>query len=524
MTQDDKAGGLPRRIGRYRLIRLLSKGGMAEIYEARRESNFGVEPKVAIKVIQPERSHDDNFRKLFITEAQIGSTLEHQNLIQIQDFDQAENQFFLVMEYIEGMTLYRVMRLSRKYGVVLPEGIIAEIGRQLCDGLYHAHRTCSADGIPLGLVHRDIKPSNLMISPQGVVKILDFGLSSAVFARERKGAVRGTWGYMAPEQMMGEAVTQRTDLYALAVVLFELATLTPLFPDRDQKVLKGEAMGDEAARRANALGPEFSKLKPILVRALQRDPAARYQNAEDMGRALAELVPELLMAREQIIELQKTILGLVSGGRPYTAPIVFEENVSDAQGAFDDDNETKKAGLWFSLFLIPLLVSIILYGIFREEPKTNGINIHEAIPLPTDVGDRYALPQGEPSAVEPKENLKPPIIPKAPSKSQRNPQAPPLPAEPIPSEPVVTEAQTVQSPIPVTGRMTIAADRPAKVFVGGQFIREAPLVNYEIAPGEYRIILVRSNDIHQRKVFQAVIAEGENMLYHWSFEEDRWLR
>ncbi|MGC6509958.1 MAG: serine/threonine protein kinase [Myxococcota bacterium] len=521
MSAEVTATNLPRKLGRYRLIRLLSKGGMAEIYEARRESNFGVEPKVAIKVIQPSRTHDKAFRDLFITEAQVGSTLEHQNLIQIQDFDQADNQFFLVMEYIEGMTLHRVIRISRHVGVVLPEGIIAEIGRQLCDGLHHAHRTSTPEGVPLGLVHRDIKPANLMISPQGVVKVLDFGLSSATIAPEKKGSVRGTWGYMAPEQMRGDKVTARTDIYALAAVLYELATLTPLFPNRKSSVVITEAERDEGARRANKLGPEYARLKPILVRALQRDPNARYRTAEEMGRALAELVPELLMAREQIIELQNTIMNFVSGGRPYAPPIVFEEN-----DALDDallkDNQKPKAGIWFPLILIPLLVCIVVFGIFQKPQETSSINLQDAEVLSTDLGDRYALPIAEPSEEANTDDLMPPEIPQAPrqrnSSNRQSLPTPPLEVPPV-QTPTAGNVEPVQS-----GLITVAADRPAKIFINGQYVREAPLINYALTEGEHRIILARSSDVTQRKVFHAVIQSGQNRLYHWSFEEERWLR
>ena len=134
--------------------------------------------------------------------------------------------------------------------------------------------------------------------------------------------------------------------YALAAVLYELATLDPSLPKSKSNVVMTEAERDEGARRANKLGPEYARLKPMLVRALQRDPNARYRTAEEMGRALAELVPELLMAREQIIELQNTIMKFVSGGRPYAPPIVFEENDAADDALFVDD-ERQKAGIWF---------------------------------------------------------------------------------------------------------------------------------------------------------------------------------
>ena len=170
MTDPDS---VPDRLGRYRLVRCINSGGMARVYEGRRESLAGVAPKVAIKVILPEHKDDATFQQLFINEARIGSQVQHQNLVQIQDFDRDGDCFFLVMEYVEGPTIRQVISVCRKTGVHIPLGVIAEIGRQVCEGLHCAHTAKSEDGRPLKLVHRDVKPSNLVVNPQGVVKVLD---------------------------------------------------------------------------------------------------------------------------------------------------------------------------------------------------------------------------------------------------------------------------------------------------------------------------------------------------------------
>ena len=205
---------------------------MARVFEGRRESLAGVAPRVAVKVILPQHAHDENFRDLFVNEARIGSLLSHQNVVQIQDFDCEKGVYYLVMEYVEGTTVRRSIDLCRHHGRSVPIAVIAEVGRQVCDGLTYAHSLADADGRALMLVHRDIKPSNLIAGPQGVVKILDFGISKALISREQVGAVRGTWGYMAPEQADGQEVRGAADLFGLAVCLYEMATLGPLFPER----------------------------------------------------------------------------------------------------------------------------------------------------------------------------------------------------------------------------------------------------------------------------------------------------
>ena len=257
-----------------------------------------------------------------MNEARIGSLLSHQNVVQIQDFDCEKGVYYLVMEYVEGTTVRRSIDLCRHHGRSVPISVIAEIGRQVCDGLTYAHSLADADGRALMLVHRDIKPSNLIAGPQGVVKILDFGISKALISHEQAGAVRGTWGYMAPEQADGQEVRGGADLFGLAVCLYEMATLGPLFPEKDPATVRGLMAQDEAARRASKLGGAHSALANILVRALQRDPAARFPSARAMGTALSALGQDPVTAREHLLHFHQTLDMLVSqGSAPSRKPV-----------------------------------------------------------------------------------------------------------------------------------------------------------------------------------------------------------
>lgn len=300
----------PERLGRYRLVRPISAGGMARVFEGRRESLAGVSPRVAIKVILPDFATDTSFQQLFVNEARIGSQLQHQNLVGIQDFDREGDLYYLVMEFVAGITLRRTIGLCRKHGLSIPASIVAEVGRQVCEGLHYLHLAQAEDGTPLHLVHRDMKPSNLMLNAQGLVKVLDFGISKALFSRERKGAVRGTWGYMSPEQATGGEVGPLADVFGLAAVICELCTLAPLFPEKESREIRKLLADDEAARRAAALSGPHGALAPLLIRALQRDPAARFPSAMAFGKALSERVNDPTIARDQLVKFHQTLMDL----------------------------------------------------------------------------------------------------------------------------------------------------------------------------------------------------------------------
>jgi len=289
------------------LVRLISKGGMARVYEARRESLAGVAPRVALKVILPEHASNQDFQRLFVNEARVGSVLQHQNLVQIQDFDRDGDRFFLVMKFVEGPTFRRILSLCKRNAMPIPPPVLAELGRQVCEGLFHAHNARSEEGEHLGLVHRDIKPSNLILNPQGVSKVLDFGVSQALFAAGGKGGIKGTWGYMSPEQSQGSDVTGAADQWGVASVLYEMAAFSPLFPSRDREKIQEWMASDEGARRAAALPGPYRHLSGVLVRALQRDPVDRYPTAMAMARALGERIPDPVSVREQTLGFLSTV-------------------------------------------------------------------------------------------------------------------------------------------------------------------------------------------------------------------------
>jgi len=526
-TPEQLADGTPARLGRYRLVRPISTGGMARVFEGRRESLAGVQPRVAIKVILPDFADNQPFQELFVHEARIGSLLQHQNLVQIQDFDCEEGRYYLVMEYVEGITLRRVVSLCRRHGIPIPLDLIAEIGRQICDGLDHAHSAVSEEGAPLNLVHRDIKPSNLMINPQGVVKLLDFGISKALIRREREGQVRGTWGYMAPEQADGESVGPAADLFGLAAVLYEMASFGPLFAEKDPDEVRPLLVQDEAARRAARLGRDFRGLGSVLVRALQRDPAARFPDAATMGRALSALISDPGMARDQLVRLQGRLTELNrpnAPDRPVAAPSAGPSSeqtvqpsgpglplaVGDAQGpAREPASHVERGGvididlrrIAMPLFVL-LAISILAFTawhLWKEGQDVKWTTPSRATP---DAAQESVVSE--------------PVVPEPVVPAQATLPSLPAPAVPSAPPPAVPAAAS-----PGKGLLTVSSLPRSKVSIDGEFVRFTPLYRSELPGGQHTVTLqTEDGQIHR---FDVEVVPGKLTNRVWSFSQEDWV-
>ena len=292
-------------LGRYQIDDLLARGGMGEVYKARIVGAHGFERPIVIKVIRTELISDERIALMFVDEARIAAGLHHRNIVQIIDFDLFDGGAFIACEHVDGCDLHDLLthlRAPPRYDIAC--AIIAELGT----GLDAAHEQTDDAGAPLHLVHRDVSPSNVLLGVHGEVKIADFGVAKA---RSRSyhtvsGTIKGKAPYMAPEQILGEPLDRRADVFSLGVLLFELTTRTRLFSahantNAMKQILAGE-IADPAERR-----PGYpSELATIVRRALERDPSHRYQTA----RALVDDL-DALAARKRWSSSRQAIGDLV---------------------------------------------------------------------------------------------------------------------------------------------------------------------------------------------------------------------
>ena len=276
--------------GKYQLLELLARGGMAEVFKAKSHGVEGFEKVLVIKRILPELSSNPDFVEMFINEAKIAVTLSHANVVQVFDLGRADDTYFIAMEYVAGSDLATVLRRARKYDKPLPVPLAVYLISEVAKGLDYAHRRRDSDLQPLHIVHRDVSPQNVMVSYEGEVKLTDFGIAKARGSVEEgtaAGVLKGKYAYMAPEQARGREVDARTDLFSLGTVLYEcLAGRSPFLAastyDTLQRVRSGESkplseVSDEV--------PE--ELSAIVSRAMSPDPAERH---EDAGRFYEDLV------------------------------------------------------------------------------------------------------------------------------------------------------------------------------------------------------------------------------------------
>lgn len=280
----------------YKIIRKIAAGGMAEVFLAMHSGIEGFEKPVAIKRVLPSMAADRSFIEMFLREAKLTVSLQHANVVQVLDLGTVSNQYFMVMEFVDGENLRVFLRNSVHRGVTLSLREILFIVQQVGEALAYAHDRKDAQGKPLNIIHRDINPSNVMVSRTGEVKLADFGIAKAADfnAGTEVGVVKGKAGYLSPEQVTGLPADQRSDLFLMGLLLYELLNGgKPLFGGGGSNYF--QTVKDIEKFDPRALKPLAGVPPPIwaiVMRALARDPAARFQRARDFADAIQHFLFE----------------------------------------------------------------------------------------------------------------------------------------------------------------------------------------------------------------------------------------
>lgn len=281
----------PKQFGKFFLLDKLAVGGMAEIYKAKTFGAEGFEKLLAIKRILPHCAADKDFISMLIDEAKLSVLLSHANIVQVYDLGKVGDDFFISMEYISGVNLRDLVYRCRELGKAIPTDIAVYIVSEICKGLDYAHRKTDMEGQPLNLVHRDVSPQNILISYEGEVKIVDFGIAKAAMniSHTMAGILKGKIAYMSPEQALGKSIDHRTDIFSVGILLYECLTGEKLFTGESQfEVLKKIRSTKIDLARLPVSIPK--PLQIILARALAYFPKDRFQGAGDMQIELTKFL------------------------------------------------------------------------------------------------------------------------------------------------------------------------------------------------------------------------------------------
>jgi len=327
-------------LGRYEILQQLATGPVADVLLARAKGLEGFTRHVVVKQIRPELATDERFVKAFLDEARIGASLHHQNIVQVYDIDEDRGAYYFTMEYVHGEDVRKLLLKVRELDTLVPLDQVVTIGAAAAAGLHHAHEQVDADRSPLGLVHRDVSPGNILIGYDGSVKLVDFGLAKPALSaiKTRSGAITTKAPYMSPELCQGKPIDRRSDIFALGIVLYELATARRLFKGENDYLTMASIVEGEVAPPSTHRPDIPRALDEIILRALAKSPEARFQNAVDLRAALEAFAIEtsLRTSSKALADYMVRMFG--ARAEPWQVDAPAQARI-DSEGDFDEGSK-----------------------------------------------------------------------------------------------------------------------------------------------------------------------------------------
>ena len=489
----------PLEFGRYQLTRRLGHGGFATVFLALEASAAGKPREVVIKRLHEHLALDERSREAFLDEARLAIGLSHPNIVSALDFGSIDGRPFLAMEYLLGADLDRLLDCLRTKNQRLRPDLAMQIASDVLEALAYLHERRDPSGRPSPIVHRDVSPHNAFVTDQGVVKLLDFGIAKArVRAIETTtGVVKGKFAYMSPEQANGEHVEPSADVWSAGVVLWEMLAGQRLFEASSAfSTLASSMLGPVPRLDKVADVPESVAL--VVQKALERSPAARFQNAREMGNALREASPYGVGDRAQVKELVQGLFGeLLHRAR--------EESVRRVVRA---THKTRPRGHSLWPWVVPGSVGALALGL---------------IVLGSHFGDRDVRPETSTGPAHSAEKVPPrePRLadtPGAPTHDQAvAPAEPPVQATPNAEPPRRGPARTPAKPgresaaQPVgTGHLTLVSEPWSQVSLEGKQLGTTPLINLTLPAGRHTLTL-RNPSTGEQKTLVIEMAPGQTL-------------
>lgn len=343
--------------GKFRLLKRLAIGGMGEIFLAKQDGPEGFEKILVVKRILEEHAFKPEYVDMFFAEAKLAAKMGHPNIAQIFEMGVIEDSYYISMEFVNGKSLADIVDTCRRTDQQIPPAHVAQILMQLCDGLGYAHALTDEMGDPLHIVHRDINLNNVLVTYRGEAKVIDFGIAKSAISERRTedGTVKGQFAYMSPEQSAAMPIDQRSDIFSLGIVLYELLALKNPF-HRTNIVQLLEAIKSHEPSQLASLNPELAPFDPIVRRALHKNPDQRYPDCAAMHADLQEALSNLEKPKHTLSESMRTmfadyilrekkVLQEARGKTPAASviPMRAEQRVSSRRA--DDSERTREADI-----------------------------------------------------------------------------------------------------------------------------------------------------------------------------------
>jgi serine/threonine protein kinase len=528
-------------LGKYKLVKLIASGGMAEVYLARQAGAAGFEKLVCLKRILPHLARDKQFVDMFLNEARLAAQLDHPNIVSIFDLGEANGNYFIAMEFIDGPSLRAVHKRAAERNELLPIPEIVKIISMAAGGLQYAHDLTDAQGKPLGLVHRDISPDNILVHRNGSAKVVDFGIAKAANSSgaTRTGTLKGKVAYMPPEQLRGEQLDRRTDVFALGVVLYELLAGRRPWEGDSEVALIGQIMTQDPAPLAE-LRPEVpEELVGLVNRALAKDRSERFQSCHELQAEFEALLVSMgqTITTSRVSDFVKAYgpesIGTGNAAADEATGLAMQQLENEMNGTGtgaapalvkgqrrpqERDSRTmhmaeaparpKKSGLLYGVVGFVAVIAVaggvgayLLLG--KDEPVDAPVAVERANVVDTpSAPPKTAEQPHEPAAVarvaqapaEEPARANQPAAKRPPRKVAQAPE--PTPAEPGPVVIVKEAPKPAEPPPPPKPTITAKGElvlliRPwAKVEVDGREVGVTPLDPIALAAGDHQVRLV----------------------------------
>ncbi len=492
------AGGF--RLGRYELREKLATGGMAEIWLATQRGPAGFEKQLVVKKILPHLAADRAFVDMFLNEGRYAAMINHPNVVQVFELGEEAGSYYLVMEHVPGLSLRVLLNRLKAANRPAPIGCVAHLFVGVCRGLHAAHELVDAAGQPLGLVHRDVSPENVLVSRSGEAKVTDFGIAKAAASASttRPGEARGKLAYMPPEQLLGEPLDRRTDIYAVGATLFECTCGERPFVVPADAALSVKILEMTAPLLSTVRDDVPQLLEAAVARALDKRVDARWPDALALARELEPLASTANVVADWLAEfLPAPEPTSPSRAHPATAPLAAGP-APDAVATLPETDLPKPRRRWASV--VALAGAVGLTGAFVASRLDPSATLSASLEPRADSGLAPSAPLPPSPA---------PVVPAAVDAGSPEPRA----DAGHPDEKVVA----TRKPKVGKGRLLIRVSPWADVLVDGNMVGATPLPALEVTSGRHQVTVTNS-ELGQTRTVNVDVRAGRQELVQFNLK------